>query len=168
MSEKNVVVDGKQLSFEGLFDMKALFRTIMKWFDERNYDMFENKNYEEVYEDGKKLIFELLPYKKVTDYHKLQIRVWAVFENLKEVDVEIKGVKHRLLKGDANFTFDASLVTDYENRWEGRAIFYFFRTLVDKYIYKDHTSKYSGMVKADVMSLEEEIKSYLNMFRYMV
>jgi hypothetical protein len=166
MAEKKIVFKDKNLSFTGIFDMKGLFRTINKWFEDHSYDMFENKNYEDVYEQDKKIIFELIPYKKITDYHKFEIRVFAVCESLKEADVELKGVKHKLIKGDIFFTFDATLITDYEGRWESRAQYFFFRTLIDKFIYKSHTKEYEQDLIKEVNALEEEVKSYLNMFRY--
>lgn len=166
MAEKKIVYQDKFVSFEGLFNLKELFRTIVKWFNEHGYDMFENKNFEEVYEEGKKVMFELIPYKKVTDYYKLEIRVWAVLENLKEVEVELKGVKQKLLKGRVNFTFDAILVSDYENRWEGKPAYYFYRALIDKFIYKSYTDRYEQELIKDAKEIQEEIKAYLNMFRY--
>ena len=168
MAEKRIVYQDKFVSFEGLFNLRELFRTICRWFSERGYDMWENKNYEEVYEEGKKIIFELIPYKKVSDYYKLEIRIFVVFENLKEVEVELRGVKQKLLKGRADFTFDAILVTDYENRWEGRPSYYFYRAIVDKFIYKSYTDKYEQMLIKDAREVQEEIKAYLNMFRYVV
>ncbi|MFH0869774.1 MAG: hypothetical protein V1866_01815 [archaeon] len=168
MAERKIVFQDKTLNFQGLFDLKGLFRTINTFFADHSYDPFENKNFQEVYEDEKKVIFELLPYKKITDYYRLEIRVWAVFEHLKDVEVEIKGVKQKLLKGDANFTFDATLITDYENRWEGKGVYFFFRSLVDKFIYKGYTDRYEDAVTKDVRDLMEEIRAYLNMFRYTV
>jgi hypothetical protein len=168
MPEKKIVYQDKFISFEGLFNLKDLFRTIIKWFNEHGYDMFENKNYEEVYEDGKKIIFELIPYKKVSDYYKLEIRVFAVFESLKEVEIELHGVKQRLLKGRANFTFDAILVTDYEGRWETKPTYYFYRALIDKFIYRSYTDRYEAQLVKDAKEVQEEIKAYLNMFRYAV
>jgi hypothetical protein len=168
MPEKKIVYQDKFISFEGLFNLKDLFRTIIRWFNEHGYDMFENKNYEEVYEDGKKIIFELIPYKKVSDYYKLEIRVFAVFESLKETEVELNGVKQRLLKGRANFTFDAILVTDYEGRWETKPTYYFYRALIDKFIYRSYTDRYEAQLVKDAREVQEEIKAYLNMFRYAV
>ncbi|HJX06216.1 MAG TPA: hypothetical protein VJ461_05890 [Candidatus Nanoarchaeia archaeon] len=168
MAEKKIVYQDKFVSFEGLFNLKDLFRTIVKWFNEHGYDMWENKNYEEVYEDGKKIIFELIPYKKVSDYYKLEMRVFVVFENLKEVEVELQGVKQKLLKGSANFTFDAILVTDYEGRWESRPAYFFYRAIVDKFIYRSYTDRYEAELVKDAQEVQEEIKSYLNMFKYAV
>lgn len=158
----------KTLSYQGLLDVKGLFRTIMRWFNERGYDMFENKNYEEVYEDGKQITIELFPYKKVSDYHKFEIMVYAELKKLKEVEVEVKGVKHKLMKGEAFFSFDATLLTDYQNRWEGRAFYYFFRSITDKFINKSHMGTNKKQLENDAMELVEEIKSYLNMFRNIV
>jgi hypothetical protein len=168
VAEKKILFQDRTLRFQGIFDLKGLFRTIMKWARDHSYDMIENKNYEEVYEDGKKFTFELLPYRKVTDYHRMEIRIWGVFENLKEVEVDIKGVKQKLLKGDGRFDFDANLITDYEHRWEGRPTYFFFRTMIDKFIYKNQTDAYSVKAVKEAKELEEEIKSYLNMFRYTV
>jgi hypothetical protein len=168
MSEKRIIFQDKSFAFEGLFDMKGLFRTIIKWFDDHGYDMFENKNYEEIYENDKKIIFELIPYRKVTDYHKLEIRLFCVCEHLKEVEVQLNGVKQKLLKGGVFITFDAILVTDYENRWETKPQYYFIRALIDKFIYKSYTREYEDQLKKHVQEVEEEIKAYLNMFRYTV
>ena len=166
MSEKKIVFRDKSLSFQGLFDIKGLFRSIVKWFEDHGYDMLGTKNFEEIYEQDKKIVFELIPYKKVTDYHKFEVRVFVICESLKEAEVELKGVKHRLVKGNVFFTFDGTLVTDYENRFEGKAQLFFFRTLVDKYIFKSHTRNYEQELTREVKEAEEEIKAYLNMFRY--
>ena len=166
MAEKRIVYQDKYVSFEGLFDLKELFRMIVRWFNERGYDMFENKNFEEIYEDGKKILFEMIPYKKISDYYRIEIKLLAVFENLKEVEVELNGVKRRLLKGKGDFIFDAILVTDYENRWEGRPYYFFYRALVDKFVYKSYTDRYERELLREAKDLQEEIKGYLNMFRY--
>lgn len=166
MAEKKIVFRDKSLSFQGIFDLKGLFRTITKWCDDHGYDMFENKNFEEVFEQDKKILTELLPYKKISDYYKFEIRIFMVCESLKEVDVELNGMKYRLLKGQVNIIFDATLITDYESRWEGSPFQFFFRTLVDKFVYKSHTREYEGELKKEVQMLEDEVKAYLNMFRF--
>jgi hypothetical protein len=168
MAEKKIVFRDKGLSFQGLFDMKGLFKTIVKWCDDHGYDMFENKNYEEIFEQDKKIIFELLPYRKITDYHKFEIKIFAVCESLKEADVELKGIKYKLINGNISFMLDATMITDYEGRWESRPQYFFFRTLIDKFIYKSHTKEYESDLVKEVNELEEEIKAYLNMFRYSV
>jgi hypothetical protein len=168
MAEKKIVFRDKTLQFQGLFEIKGLFRSIVKWLDEHNYDLFENKNYEEIFENDKKIVFELLPYKKITDYYKFEIRIYLTCESLKEAEVELNGVKYRLLKGNMTCTFDATMITDYENRWESRPQYFFFRTLMDKFIYRSHTREYEHELRTDVQQLEEEMKAYLNMFRYKI
>jgi hypothetical protein len=166
LGERKVIYHDKTLSYEGIFDPKGLFRTIVKWYWDNSYFYFEKDSAEFVYEDGKQIEYEMIPYKKITDFHRLEIQLKANFRQLKEVDVELKGVKYRLFKGRADFTFDAILITDFENKWESRPFFFLFRVLIDKLIMKSSTSAYEALVVKDAQMLEEEIKAYLNMFRF--
>ena len=74
MSEKKLVVDQLKLTFEGIFDLNGLYRTIDSWFYEKSYDKLEKRNYEQVLPSGKDIEIELLPWKKTTDYFKNIVR----------------------------------------------------------------------------------------------
>lgn len=168
MSEVNYLVDGKQVQYEGLFDIEGMFKHVDDFFRERGYDRLETKNYEEVYESGKQITIELLPYKKVNDYIKMEIRIYAFFKNLKEKIVEINGSKKKLVHGRAEIWFDANLYTDFEHRWEDRVVFYFLRTITDKYIRQSQTSLAEELAVKDCWDVVDLVKSHLNINRYSV
>jgi hypothetical protein len=168
MSEITYLVDGKQVQYEGLFDLPGLFKAIDDFFRERGYDRMETKNFEEVYETGRQITIELLPYKKVNDYIKMEVRIYAFFKNLKERIVEINGAKRKLYHGRAEIWFDANLYTDFEHRWENRVIFYFIRTITDKYIRRSQTNFAEELCVKDCWDVIDLTKSYLNMHRYSV
>lgn len=168
MSEIKYLIDGKQVQYEGLFDMKGLFKAIDDFFRERGYDRLETKNFEEVYESGRQITIELLPYKKPNDYLKMEIRVYAFFKNLKEKIVEVNGDKKKLFHGRAEFWFDCNLYTDFEHRWEDRVVFYFLRTITDKYIRQSTTSMAEELAIKDCTDVIDLVKSFLNMNRYQV
>lgn len=166
MSEIKYLIDGKEVKYEGLFDLKGLFKVIDDFFRERGYDRLETKNYEEVYETGRQITIELMPYKKVNDYVKMQTRIYAFFKDVKEKVVEIDGVKRKLMHGKAEFWFDADLFTDYEHRWESRVVLYFLRTVSDKFIRRAQTDMAEEICKKDTMDVIELVKNFLNMNRH--
>ncbi len=166
MAETKTLVWLKPLKYSGLFDISELYKVVDNWCKEHHYDKVERKNFEEVFEKGKQFVIELVPYKKITDYAKVEIRVYMEFTNCTEEVVERSGMKHKLFKGDAFFSFDCFLKTDYEGHWETKPVYYFFRTLVDKFIYKNYSNKQEAEAGNDAKDLQNEIKSFLNMQRF--
>jgi hypothetical protein len=167
MAEIKTLIEGKELKYKGLIDIKQLYSTIDQWFNKHRYDKKEVKNYEFVDEDSKQIELELRPYKKITDYAKYEIRIEARFTNLKEVEVETKNkIKQKLWKGQVLMRFTAFFITDYENAWETKPFYYFVRTLVDKFVYRMYTSKMEDVLVSECNESFEEIRSFLNMHRY--
>lgn len=166
MAEIKTLIDGKSLSYEGVFNLKELYRLIDKWFKDHGYDKQEIRNWEDVSQNEKQIILEIIPYKKVSDYARLDIRIFMIFSKLTEIDLEKDGIKFKMNKGRAEFYFDAYVVTDYENKWETRPIFYFVKNVLDKWIYRIYTSSYDAEVIRDCTEIENEIRSYLNMNRF--
>ncbi len=166
MAERKTLVNQKPISYSGLLNLKELYSIIDKWLKDHHYDKVETKNFEEVFEDGKQIILELVPYKKITDYAKIVIRIYAEFTKLREEVVERSGLKHKLIKGNAFFSFDCYLETDYEGHWQTKPTYFFFRTIVDKFIFKTYTSRFEKEALNDLNELINTIKSYLNMERF--
>ena len=166
MAEIKTLIDGKSLSYEGVFNIKELYRIIDTWFRDRGYDKQEVKNWEDVTESEKQIVLEIVPYKKVSDYARIDIRVFMIFSKLSELDVEKEGIRSRVNKGRAEFYFDAYVVTDYENKWQTRPIFFFVKNVIEKFVYRAYTSNYDSEAIRDCTEIENEIRSYLNMTRF--
>lgn len=166
MSEYKYLIDGMRLEYEGYFDLKGLFRQIEQFFQERGYDADETKNFEEVYSTGKQITIEMYPYKKPSDYYKMEVRLFIVFKRVTEEKVELDGVMKNVNKGQIEALFDATLISDFEELWEDRPIFYFIRTLSDKYLRKNKTAMAEALLVQDTKDVIELIKAYLNMNRF--
>ena len=166
MSEKKIVVDHLSINYKGLFDVKELYRLIDSFFKEKGYDKRETRNTEFVSPEGKYIELELEPFKKVSDYVKLIFRLTIIIKNLREVEVEKRKHKIRMNKGDVLIITDGFVMTDYENRWEGKPEYVFIRTIFDKFIYRRYTSDFEGMLVADVEELQAALKSFLNLYRF--
>ena len=166
MPEREVVVDKLRLTYEGIFSVSELYKLIDEWFRWKGYDKRENKNIEIVKPEGKFIEIELEPWKKVTDYAKNVIKIRIQMFDIRDVEVEKDNTKLKLNQGKVHFVFDGYLETDYEAKWDGKPIFYFIRTVFDKYLYKPFTTGFERGVKQDVMHLQGQIKAFLNLYRF--
>lgn len=166
MTEYKNLSYGESFKYKGLIDFKSLYRLIDKWFKQRDYDKVEFFNFEETYETGKQITLELRPYKKLSDYVKIEIRLKIVLEKLKETIIEQEGIKTSLMKGQGTFTFETFLITDYEGHWSTRPFYFFTKTLMDKFIYRSYTERYEDTLIKDKDKIRREIKSFLNMTRF--
>lgn len=166
MSERKIVVDELKLNYEGLFDVKEFYKMLDNFFRYRHYDKREVKNVESIRPSGKHIELVLMPWKGVADYARYEIKVQAIMDDVKEVEVKRDGAKLKLNQGKIQMVFDAWLTTDVEGRWEGKPIYFFIRTFVDKYIFRFYTSKWENVVMEDTKELHNEVKSFLNLYRY--
>lgn len=166
MAEKKILIESREIEYEGLFDLKDFFLEVDRWLREHGYDRFEKHNYEQVTESGKQVVIELEPWKTLSDYVKAELNIEMEFEDMKDVEVEHDGVTEELQKGHVTINFQARLITDYENKWESGPVLQFFRTIIDKFVHKTQTEEFENECVSDCKALEEEMKSYLNLFRY--
>jgi len=167
MGEKQKFIT-RRFTYEGLLNYKELFRIMDFWLRDKFYDKHEKRSEEYQTPTGKQIDFEFTPWKKVTDYYKINIKIEGLITNLKEVEVEKNGQKVKMHHGRVNIKITGYLVVDYEPRWsiKGRPLLYFIRTLYDQYIYAMMTRKYYKMVIDHVNSLYNHMASYVNIEQY--
>ena len=166
MAERRIIIDNLMLQYEGLFEMRELYMMIDKWLRQKGYDKFEKRNYEHVLKEGKFIEMELEPWKKITDYIKIVINMYVHAFNVKEVIVKKDNLDVKMNQGLIKIRFIGYLVTDYEHKWEGKPVFYFLRAVIDKYVYRVSADKYEGAVAEDVKHLYQNVKAFLNLYRY--
>ncbi|MBD3248975.1 hypothetical protein GF336_02940 [Candidatus Woesearchaeota archaeon] len=166
MSEKKLVVDQQKLTYEGLFDLKGLYRVMDQWFYDKGYDKEEIKNEQKELATGKTVYLEMRPYKKTTDYFKNIIRIRMQCTNVKDVEVEKAGKTIIINQGKVRIVFDCYLESDYEDKWESKPFFFFLRTIFDKYIFRSYFNKFEKWLLADFYDLHSTIQRFLNLYRY--
>jgi len=166
MAERRIIVDNLMLQYEGLFELRELYMLIDKWLRQKAYDKFEKRNHEHVLKDGKYVEIELEPWRKLNDYAKITINVYIHVYNLKDVVVKKDNVDVKMNQGKIKIRFIGYLVTDYESLWEGKPLFYLLRAIIDKWVYRVSSDKYEAGVAEDVKHLHQNIKAFLNLYRY--
>ncbi len=166
MTERRLIVDHEKLNYEGLFSATELYQLIDNFFREKGFDKREVKNEEHIRPEGKYVLLELMPWKKITDYINHIIRVEMKMFNVTDVEVEKDGHTIHLNKGKILIIFDAFLETDYENRFEQKPLLFFLRTVFDKFVYRQYTEEATGQLKSTALELKDIIKGFLNLYKY--
>lgn len=166
MSEKKLVIDCLEMHYEGLFDVNELLKAFDGLLAQRGYEKREKRRSEIVTTTGKEFSMELRPTKRKTDFFELMINIRINITNMTDAEIMQDKRKRRLNQGVISIVFDAWTTTDYEFRWEEKPWFYFLRSFFEKGIYKVHTSKYVGELMDDTHFIYNNIKSHLNLHRF--
>jgi hypothetical protein len=166
MSEKNIVIDGLELDYNGVFSADALLRTIDGLAAERGYEKSEKRRQEIVSAKGKEWSMELRPTKNKTAWEKLMIKIRISVAGLGDVEVLKDHMKERMQKGTIHIIFDAWIITDWEARWEQKPWLYVIRSLFEKAFFKFHTDRYYGELIDDTHHIYNNVKAHLNLHRF--
>ncbi|MFO7711353.1 MAG: hypothetical protein R6V53_06305 [Candidatus Woesearchaeota archaeon] len=165
MPEREVIVNKKRINYEGLFDSKGVYKIIEDYFDGLNYDKVEKKNIEVVKPEGKYVEILLEPYKKISDYIKVIVKIRMIISDLKEIEIEREKKKVKINQGNLQIIIDGYYETDHQNKWQANPIRYFIRTCFNKYFFKPYTKQGFGNVSNDISGLVTKLQRYLNTFR---
>ena len=136
MVEKKVIVDGLRLSYNGPFDVVEFYKKVEDWIRSRGLERETKKKLEHVTPTGKKIEWFIECWKTVRHHIKPVIRVRAVFNNVKEVDVIKEGHTVKLNQGNVLIILDSFLETEFEGRWQLKPWYYFIEAMIDKYIWR--------------------------------
>ncbi|HLD39679.1 MAG TPA: hypothetical protein VJB13_00905 [Candidatus Nanoarchaeia archaeon] len=134
--EKNLVINHRTISYHGIFKTSELLSTLKNSLEEKGYKPREKKSEDLITPSGRMLDLELRPYKTVSQYLTLMIKIHLTLDNVTETSKQISGEKHSFQKGDLHLTFDAWSMTDYESRWGTKPLNFFLKGVIQKYLYK--------------------------------
>ncbi len=163
MAERELIADKTRVTYEGYFSTSDLFRYIKELCADRGYDYCELHHSNSVTKTGKHVEATLELGKYLSDYAKSRIYLRIQLENLKDVIIEKNNHKKRLQEGKAHFVINAFNETDYENRWENKPIFIFWKIVYDRYVLKPITGGYEKQIQEDVAYFKDNVKAFLNL-----
>ena len=143
MAERFLVVDHLKLSYEGLFNAAELYNVISSFFFTKHWDWKEIINMEQITPTGKQIRLVLEPWKSVTDYYKIIIKMTVNMVDVNDVEVEHEGKTMRLNQGAVRITFDGIVLCDRNNQWT-KDIFKWFITICCSTYYSRKTERIHG------------------------
>lgn len=136
MAEQNLIINHKKIEYHGIFRTDELFSVLNRALQEKGYTKREKKNEELVTPAGRLLQMELRPFKVVSQYMTLMIKIHLTFDNVTDTAKEVSGLKQKFQQGDVLIYFDAWSITDHEGRWGTKPLNYFLKGVIHKYLYK--------------------------------
>jgi hypothetical protein len=160
MAEKDQVFKTK-IKYTGIWDFKQVYRFLYDWFADNGYKVKEAGYTEKIKADGKEIEIKWVAKKKVSDYFQFQINADWLILGMTETEVQKEGAKMKMNKGYLEIMFSATLIKDYEQRWENNALLKFLRGVYDRYIIKSRIEDYEDRLLAEVDELIAQEKSFL-------
>ena len=133
--EKELVINNRELKYNGNFRVDDLFSALHKALEERGYLQREKRSEETVQEAGRNSYVELRPYKMKTNYLALMVKIKITLENITETVEKKNGSSKSLQHGEVSVAFDSWILTDYQYRWGMKPWAYFVKGWIHKYIY---------------------------------
>lgn len=170
MPQKDLLGPAKTVTSSLTYDQKALYKFLMKWLEERQYNVLEKDYKERLTADGKRLYTFLWESDKaVDDYTKFVITLdfKAEVENVQAETHD--GKKKTAQKGDVTITFLAYINRDFENEWaltKEKPTQRLLREIYDKLVIKGRFSRQEAELKQDLKALMADVKTYLKTHRY--
>jgi len=165
MSELRVVVDHLRLNYNGPFNANDLFNHINAFFNERGFDLMIDKEFEHNTKTGKKIEWQIKPWKRITDYARYWPKVRILISDYIKVDAVVNSKKVKVGRGRVVVYIDAYLELDEMNRWERIPIFQFLRTIYNTFIYKIYTERFEQRLNYDINHLYHTIEQFFNVYK---
>jgi hypothetical protein len=164
--ERFLIINNRELTYKGIFRMDDLFSTINRAIEAQGYTKREKKSEETVREEGRSILIELRPWKEVTNYLTLMIKIKIIADNVTETVGVVNGDKRIYQNADLSIVFDGWLLTDYDNKWGMKPFFYFAKQMANKYLWKGKIeTEIFGQLAGDVAHMYAHIKKHLNSYR---
>jgi len=160
MAEKDTIFKGR-IKQEGIYNFKDFYEFLYDYFTDENYDISETKYQEKINGPTKDLEIIWLATKEVSDYFKYEIKSTWVILGMKKVKVKKDGQEVYMDSGALEIKFTASLVKDYENRWENNPFFKFMRGIYDRYIIRSRIDDYEIKIWEEINEIIAQAKSFL-------
>ncbi|MDP3734498.1 MAG: hypothetical protein Q8R37_04675 [Nanoarchaeota archaeon] len=166
MAEQHLIVDSLKFGYEGLFNTSELYHLISSWFYDKGWEWYEKVNQEQVTSSGRQITILLEPWRNISDYYKLIIRLKMNFIDVNEVEIEHRGKTIRMSQGVIRVTFDGYVISDRKEKWSKKPFSWFLGYVLERYFFYEHFSKAKNWLESDLHDLYTHIKNYVNSIKY--
>ena len=167
--EKKHIVEDLMLKYNGPLSVEEFYAEVEKWIKEKGMEKEIKRKSEDITSKGKKIEWVIEAWKSPVRAVKQMIRISALFDNVKEVNVKRKGRNIRLNRADVLITIDGWMETSLTSRWTAvNPLYAFMRTLYDKYIWligSNVTEANEGVVYDDSYDLHKRLESFFELYK---
>lgn len=152
------------IRFSGIFDFDGLYKLMVNWLGDRNYDFSEPLYKDKPMEGGREVEIEWYAYKKIDPFYKYVVEVFFHLWEVSPVEVILEGEKKLLTKARMEIRIKGSIEVDYEDRWSRSQL----RKMLFNFYFKYIISKKFEVTVLDPLyyrlyDLHTLVKDFLNM-----
>lgn len=167
MSEKKQVLYDLRTTYSGPFVVEDFYAEVDNWIKEKGFEKEPKKRMEHVTKNGKKIEWVIEAHRHLDDLHHGIVVLRALLDNVKEAVIKKDGKKIRINNGDVLINIDGFIQSEIHGSFfQVKPIYFFIRTLIDKYIYNFWSFRWDGVVNSDARDLFKRITSFFNVQRY--
>jgi hypothetical protein len=168
MVEKKHIVNELKLNYNGPLLIENFYREVENWMSEKGMQKDLKRKSEEVGSKGKKIEWEIEAWKAISHVVKEIVRIRVLFNNVREARIKRKGHDVRINQVEALIFIDGFLETKLSKQWHQNPLFFFLRTLYDKYIWKIWSERYDDSVIEDCYDLHKRLKAFSSLSKMKV
>lgn len=167
MVEKKQVLYDLRTTYNGPFLVEDFYAEVDNWISEEGFEKEHKSKKEHVTKNGKRIEWVTEVHKQLSEFHHAVIVLRAWLDNIKDTTIKKDGKKSVISHGEASITIDA-FVQSYVHSgfWQTKPVYYFIRTLIDKFAYAFWTDRYDGAVNSSARDLFKRIRSFFELQRY--
>ncbi len=167
MVEKKQVLYDLRTTYNGPFLVEELYAEVDNWINEKGFEKEHKSKKEHVTKNGKMIEWVIEAHKQLSEFHYAVIVLRAMLDNIKDATIKKDGKKLAINHGEAFISIDA-FVQSYVHSgfWQTKPVYYFIRTLIDKYVYAFWTGRHDGVVNASARDLSKRIRSFFELQGY--
>ncbi len=167
MAEKKQVLYDLRTAYNGPFIVEDFYAEVDSWIKENGFEKEPKKKSEHVTKNGKRIEWIIEAHRHLDDLHHGVIVLMALLDNVKEVNIKKDGKKIRINNGDVLINIDGWINSHIHGSfYQVKPIYYFIRTLIDKFVYNFWSDKYDGTVASDCHSLFKRIRAFFKVQKF--
>ena len=163
MPEKDTIFSSK-IKYSGIFLFKDFYRFCYDWLtDETGLFISEDKYAEKLEGDSKNIDLQWTGIRKVTDYFKFEVKVTFRILRLTNVEISRNNTKIKTNKGSVEIKVKATLIRDWQGKFEAKAFRKFLRSVYEKWIIPSRIEQFEDKLIGDCDEFLSQAKAYLDL-----
>ncbi len=163
MPEKDTIFSSK-IKYVGILLFKDFYTFCYDWLtDETGLLISEDKYAEKLDGDSKNIDIQWTGIKKVTDYFKFEVKVTFRILGLTNVEISQNNTKIKTNKGSVEVKVKATLIRDWQGKFEAKAFRKFLRSIYEKWVIPSRINQFEDKLIEDTNEFLNQAKAYLDL-----
>lgn len=163
MSEQDEVYSSK-ISYKGYFRFKDFYSFCYNWLsEEAGLNVAETEYSEKISGPVKNISFKWAGTKEVTDYFQFEVKLDFKIDELAEVEINQGGAKVKTNSGSVSLKVKASLVRDYDGKFETSGRMKLWRGIYEKWIISQRVAEFEDKLAGLADGFLGQAKAFLDL-----